>query len=54
VDQRLFMYDCQTQFSGLLCPPAMLPPLAELPIRLPLLNFRALGSAAKDVYIQQW
>ena len=32
----------------------MLPPLAELPIRLPLLNFRALGSTAVVVYIQQW
>ena len=32
-----------------------MPPLpAELPIRLPLLNFRALGSTGKDVYIQQW
>jgi hypothetical protein len=34
--------------------PQMPPPSAELPIRLPLLNFRALGSDGKDVYIQQW
>jgi hypothetical protein len=52
VARPLFMYDCgaQVPLFALRCRV----PSAELPIRLLLLNFRALGSTAKDVYIQQW
>jgi len=56
VVRRLFIYDrVRRRHSGYfwLCFDAAFPP-AELPIRLPLLNFRALGSAVEVVYIQQW
>jgi len=54
VDRRLFIYDSVTLSFSFSAWAGCANPLMELLIRLPLLNFRALGYTAEVVYIQQW